>query len=599
MPARRRTVEVEVVVDDKNAARNLNNLDKNVSKTGKTLSNFAKIAAGAFAFDKIMDFGRASVGAFSDLNESVNAVQVTFGSAADGILDLGENAAESVGLANSEFNSLAVGFAAFASEIAGSTGRDVTSVIEDLTVRIADFASVMNLDVPEAAEKFRSGLAGETEPLRKFGLDVSAAAVNQKLLAEGLVASTSEITEQDKVLGRYLLIMEQTEKTAGDFANTSDDLANRQRILEARFTDAQAALGEGLVPAMTAALEVGTDLLPWVVRFANGLAEATGSIEFAELALRRVENALGLSRDSAQAFAESLVLIKDDADQWWMSADHNMQTFITNVEDLADKTDLGSQEIERLIKFLPTLVERLGLSEEEAAILAGVLDRELVEATMKARGEAHAFERGWRDASAEADNAAGSVRNLSEEMIAAADPAFNLLKRNQEFVTSQQKYNEAVSEFGEDSAQARSALSDLLQSAGAYNAAQGQFNSEFGPEGEEILRRLAQEAGIYGDDLEDVLNFIYAIASATRNLPPINRPPSGGGSVGPFHEGGTVPGTPGTDQLIMAQAGERISRRAEANGNGHGGQILVQNTFHQVSSTTLAELQELNRRGVR
>lgn len=568
MAARKRSVEVEIVVDDKNAAKNLNNLDKNVSKSGKTLSNFAKIAAGAFAFDKIVDFGRAAVGAFSDLNESTNAVNVTFGEAAGGILELGENAARSVGLANAEFNQLAVGFSAFANEIAGASGQDVVTVLEDLTTRIADFASVMNIDIPEAADKFRSGLAGETEPLRKFGLDVSAAAVNAKALELGLAGSSSEMTEQDKILARYHLIMDQTQKTAGDFANTSDELANRQRILQAEFKDAQAALGEGLVPAMVSLLEVGNDVLPWVLRFADGFAEATGSIEFAELALRRVESALGLSRDSAAGFAEALVQLKDDSDKWWLGGANQMQRFIDNLEDLTDKTDLSSQEVERLISFFPTLVERLELSEEQASALATALDVELAEATMKARGEAHSFERGWNAASREADKAAGSVRFLSDEMLAAADPAFALLKANEGFVTAQQKYNEAVGEFGPDSAQAREAAADLLETAGRYNAAQKTFAEEHGPEGEEALRRLAAEAGFYGDDLDRVLAFLDSIDSTTRGLPPVYRRPGGGSAVGPFHEGGTVPGTPGSDQLIMAQAGETVSRRADAGGGG-------------------------------
>ncbi len=72
-------------------------------------TGFAVIAAGA-----LIKFGKDTVGASTDLKESINAVNVVFGESAEGILAIGENAADSFGLANSEFNSFAVQFSAFA-----------------------------------------------------------------------------------------------------------------------------------------------------------------------------------------------------------------------------------------------------------------------------------------------------------------------------------------------------------------------------------------------------------------------------------------------------------------------------------------------------
>jgi len=204
-------------------------------------------AAAVFAAAKVGQFAKDSIGAASDLAESANAVNVTFGDAADGILSLSEAAATTVGLSASEFNSFAVQFSGFTQQIAGF-GGDVAAVTDDLTVRIADFASVMNLDVAEAAQVFQSSLAGETEPIRKFGVDLSAAAVELYALETGLIRNKGELTESIKVQARYGLLMRSTEKVAGDFANTSDSLANQQRILNAEFENAQAELGEKLLP---------------------------------------------------------------------------------------------------------------------------------------------------------------------------------------------------------------------------------------------------------------------------------------------------------------------------------------------------------------
>jgi hypothetical protein len=105
-----------------------------------------------------------AISAASDLAESVNAVNVSYGEAADSVLELGENSAESFGLAKSEFNAFAVQFSSFAKNIAASSGREVADVLDDLTTRVADFASVMNLDLNEAAAVFMSTMSGETEP---------------------------------------------------------------------------------------------------------------------------------------------------------------------------------------------------------------------------------------------------------------------------------------------------------------------------------------------------------------------------------------------------------------------------------------------------
>jgi hypothetical protein len=204
-----------------------------------------------------------AVGAASDLGESINAVNVVFGKASEGILGLSRDAATAVGLSQTEFNSLAVQFSSFAEKIAGP-GGDIVGTIQSITNRAADFASVMNLEVADAARIFQSGLAGETEPLKKFGIDLSEAAVKAYAMANGIGDGSGQLTEQEKILARHGALMEQTNKTQGDFANTSDNLANRQRIVGAQFKDLQADLGQALIPAFEALLGVGQKVIEFV-----------------------------------------------------------------------------------------------------------------------------------------------------------------------------------------------------------------------------------------------------------------------------------------------------------------------------------------------
>lgn len=253
MAGKKATISVNLIADATKARAGFAEAEKAAGSLDKQFKNVAKTAAGAFGTATIVNFGKEAVGAASDLAESMNAVAVTFGDASDGILALGENAATAVGMSTREFNTFAVGLAGFTKQIADSDA-EVVRLTDDLSTRIADFASVMNLDVPEAADKFRQALSGSAEGMRAFGYDVSAAAVSQYALENGIADSAAAMTEAEKIQARYGLIMELTAGVAGDFANTSDGLANSQRILAAEMDNLKATVGEAMVPALQAVM---------------------------------------------------------------------------------------------------------------------------------------------------------------------------------------------------------------------------------------------------------------------------------------------------------------------------------------------------------
>jgi hypothetical protein len=287
----------------------------------------------------------------SNLEESVNAVNVAYGEAADGVHALGAVSAESFGLSERAFNEFSVQFSAFADKIATAGGRDVVGVLDEMTTRIADFASVNNLDMAEAAQIFQSSLAGETEALRRYGGDVSAAAVEQFALEEGLIKTKSEMTESIKVTARYGLLMKETAKTAGDFANTSDSLANQQRKLSANMEDLSASFGRTLIPIVgdaagtvnnliasfedLAAMAPGGGSSGPVGGFVSGLVQPLkglqGALDFVEESTGKLDEALG---DEDQQLVENIKSWREAAEaaDTWTSA-HVPATRAT--EDLA------------------------------------------------------------------------------------------------------------------------------------------------------------------------------------------------------------------------------------------------------------------------
>lgn len=241
------------------------------SKIKSYVAPMAATFAATFAAVGITNFLKESVTAASDFQESANAVRVAYGQAAGDVAALSEGVATRLGLSTTEFNQAAVRFSAFAERIAGE-GGNVGGVVDSLTTRAADFASVFNIDVSEALAVFSSGLAGEAEPLKRFGINLLDSEVKAFAAANGIGQVGKELTETEKVQARYGLLLESTSKTQGDFANTSDGLANQQRILAAQLEESKKKLGDQLLPAMTGLATFANDsLIPAFNNFLDGL----------------------------------------------------------------------------------------------------------------------------------------------------------------------------------------------------------------------------------------------------------------------------------------------------------------------------------------
>jgi hypothetical protein len=256
----------ELTRAQKAEARALNESSKSASRFKDTLREVGKTAAGVLTADIAMRAADAmrnlvtdSVRQASDLNESLNAVNVTFGSSAKEITDWGKSNAASFGLSQSAFNAMATPLGAMLKN-AGLSMQNTTKWTIDLTKRAADMASVFNTSVPEALEAIQAGLRGESDPLERFGVGLSAAKVEAEALIETGKRSASTLTDQEKATARLNIIMKQTSQAQGDFQNTSDGAANAARIASAQFDNAKASLGNSLLPVLAKAATAAASL---------------------------------------------------------------------------------------------------------------------------------------------------------------------------------------------------------------------------------------------------------------------------------------------------------------------------------------------------
>ena len=191
-----------------------------------------------------------SISAASDLNETMTKSEQIFGKNAKSISAWGDTAAVSFGQSKKAALDIASTFAGLFSTV-GLTLDDATDKAKALTVLGTDLASFFNTDVATATQALRSGLAGESEPLRQFNVFLSETAVAAKAAELGMKKTNGQFTEGQKVTARYAIIMDQTGAAQGDFARTSDGLANSQRTLSAQVEDASAKFGALLLPIVT------------------------------------------------------------------------------------------------------------------------------------------------------------------------------------------------------------------------------------------------------------------------------------------------------------------------------------------------------------
>lgn len=220
------------------------------------------------------------VNAASDLNEATTAASTTYGSAAKDIIGYSLDAATAVGLSREQYLSAATQIGVFG-QAAGLTGKDLSSFGNDTIGAAADLASFYNAPVPEALDAIRAGLTGETEPLRRFGIMMSDAAVQQYALENGIWDGTGAMTEQQKVLARQGFIMDNMGAATGDFANTSEGLANQQRILRAELANLSAEMGQALLPIalkVVGGLRTFVDVLSKLSPHAKSVVLVVGAI---------------------------------------------------------------------------------------------------------------------------------------------------------------------------------------------------------------------------------------------------------------------------------------------------------------------------------
>ncbi len=282
-------------------------VQSSMQRIGGTMT---KVGVGLSAAVTVPIVGMAvsSVKAASDLAESASKVGVVFEGNAEQVKNFASTAATQLGISEQAALEAAGTFGNLFRALGVGTGP-AADMSTSLVTLASDLASFNNANPEDVLLALRSGLLGEAEPLRQFGVSLSAARIESEALASGLVkpvANATKLTEASlkvrdandkaavalkehgkgsleyqkaalaatkaeegyaaaakgsvpdlnaaqKAQAAYAIIQQDTALAQGDFSRTSSGLANQQRILAAQFTDVKASLGQALLPTVSKA----------------------------------------------------------------------------------------------------------------------------------------------------------------------------------------------------------------------------------------------------------------------------------------------------------------------------------------------------------
>lgn len=251
--------------------------NKAKSSSFSLASAFGKLYASYWllfrAFSKIKD----AIDISSSLTEVENVVRTTFGNYEKLIQDFSKTSIQDFGMSELTAKQVASRFQAMGTAMGFSQGKMADMSLQ-LTKLTADMASFYDMEQSDVARNLQAVFTGETEPLRKYGLDLTQATLKEWAMKQGLDADISSMTQAEKTMLRYQYVMANTAAAQGDFARTSDTWANQIRILKQSFEQLAAIIGGALINAFKPFVRTLNAVMQKVIAFATTVTNALGSI---------------------------------------------------------------------------------------------------------------------------------------------------------------------------------------------------------------------------------------------------------------------------------------------------------------------------------
>ncbi|PNT91291.1 hypothetical protein [Clostridium thermosuccinogenes] len=246
------------------------NMVQNSKKSAGAMSSVWNIAKGVFTgnlmtrglsmiTDAIKTVTKQGVELASSLTEVQNVVDTAFGQSSKQVDQWASTALDKFGLSELQAKQFTGTLGAMLKS-SGISSKYLVQMSQNLTALSGDFASFFNLDHEDAFNKIRSGIAGETEPLKQLGINMSVANLEAFALSKGITTAYKDMDQASQVMLRYAYLMEVSKDAQGDFAKTLDtSYANQKRLLTTNLSQMMANLASKSLPVLTKGIKLLND----------------------------------------------------------------------------------------------------------------------------------------------------------------------------------------------------------------------------------------------------------------------------------------------------------------------------------------------------
>lgn len=233
-----------------------------------------------------LNFGKDIIDLASDAEETSSKIAAVFGDAERRMNAQLANFGAIAGRSRFELQEMASDIGSLLVPM-GLTEEAAANMSSEMAKLAVDLGSFYNKSDGDALNALRSGLLGESEPLKKYGVQLSALRIRQEAFNMGLSDGTTELTASAKAMAARSIIMADTAKAQGDAERTANGYANGVKSIQAAWTDFKT--------------EMGTELLPWV---SDGLGMVNDVItDLRTMGITFKQVIAGMSVDAAEFFA--------------------------------------------------------------------------------------------------------------------------------------------------------------------------------------------------------------------------------------------------------------------------------------------------------
>lgn len=299
---------VRIISDETDARKGF---DKTAAATNKLSAGMKKATIPAAAITTgLIAAGKATGDLAAAAEQNVGAVNTVFGDAGATVIGYSKTAANAVGLSASSYNELAASVGGSLKSTGMATDK-MAAKTKDMIAAASDLSSVFGGTTAEATGAMGAALRGEFDSLERFGVFMNMNAVNARLAANGQDKLTGAALDSAKKQTITNMIMEQAGQYAGNFAREADTAAGAQQRANAQWEDAQAKLGEALLPAMTAGAQA-------MAAFSNALSANAAVVVPAAVAIGAL--AVGVLAYNGVMAALPAIQAASTAAQWLWNA---------------------------------------------------------------------------------------------------------------------------------------------------------------------------------------------------------------------------------------------------------------------------------------